>query len=380
MKLFYLFFIISTNLFGAEFENYLKVHNDQFIKYQKDIDADFKAYKKVYDEALSEYKSEIGKKWATTELSTNTKWVEYSNNYGAKKVVDYQKMKIYLSVIAKNRKEGEQKIGNLFDELYEYDVNKGFLNDKLEQKISKKLDKGRNILSSNEKLISDMMTKDEQKNLKNTIIAPMLKEVNFNENLIYTMELHIPKDRLLNKEKLYISQVSLVAKRFKLNSELIFAIIKNESSFNPLAKSYVPAFGLMQIVPQTGGVDAYENIYGMKKLLSGEFLFDPNNNILIGSSYLDVLMSKQLKGIKNQKSKLYCAIASYNGGSTRVASAFGFSKIKDAFFEINKMSDDEIYKKLIKDLPSNETKKYLFKVRQSMEEYEKLIKSGVLAT
>jgi len=31
-------------------------------------------------------------------------------------------------------------------------------------------------------------------------------------------------------------------------------------------------------------------------------------------------------------------------------------------------------------LPSNETKKYLFKVRQSMEEYEKLIKSGVLAT
>ena len=43
------------------------------------------------------------------------------------------------------------------------------------------------------------------------------------------------------------------------------------------------------------------------------------------------------------------------------------------------MSSDEVYKKLMKKLPYNETKKYLLKVTNRMDSYSKLIKKGDLS-
>ncbi len=377
IKLFFIA-IFSSVLFGSEFQNYLKAHNDEFTKYQKDIDNDFATYKKAYDEAFKEYKSEITKKWPTPEISTNFKWVEYDRGYDSKKVIDYQKKLIGIEVIAKNSKEAEQKIGKIFDDLFTYDVNKGFLNDILEQKISKKLGYGREPLQSNEKLIGDMYKKDEQQSIKNTIVADKLKEVKFNNTLIYKMEIPFPPNALLVKAKLYKNTVKEQAKKQNLDEALIYAIIENESSFNPLAKSNAPAFGLMQIVPQTAGVDSYYAIYGQKRLLTSEYLFEPTNNILIGSTYLNILYYTYLKDIKDPKNRLYCTIASYNGGSGGVASSFGAKSITQASNEINSLSSDELYKKLMEDLSSNETKKYLFKVRKSFNEYVNNLKKGGL--
>jgi len=374
-----LIILFCGTLFGSEFQNYLKAHNDQFVKYQKDIDNDFATYKKAYDEGLKEYKSEITKKWPTPEISTNFKWVEYDKNYNSKKAIDYQKQLIGLEVIAQNRKEAEMKLTKMFEDLYTYDVNKGFLNDILEQKISKKLGTGREQLQNKEKLIGDIVSKEEEQTIKDSIVADKLKEVKYNDKLIYKIELPFPPNALLKKAKLYKEQVKEQAKIQKIDEALIFAIIENESSFNPLAKSYVPAFGLMQIVPQTAGVDSYYALYGQKRLLDSEYLFEPNNNILIGTTYLNILYYKYLKDIKDPQNRLYCTIASYNGGSGGLAQAFnGAKKISLASSEINALSSDELYKKLMRDIASNETKKYLFKVRKSFNEYTNILKKGAL--
>jgi membrane-bound lytic murein transglycosylase C len=377
-KLFFIA-IFSITLFGSEFQNYLKAHNDEFVKYQKDIENDFATYKKAYDEGLKEYKSEITKKWPEPETSTNFKWVEYGSGYNSKKVVDYQKQMINIEVIAKDKKEAELKLTKIFEDLASYDVSKGFLNDVLEQKISKKLGIGRNPLQTKEKLIGDMITKEEEQTIKNSIVVGKLKEVKYNDKLIYKVEIPFPPNALLVKAKLYKDAVKEQAKKLNLDEELIYAIIQHESSFNPLAKSYVPAFGLMQIVPQTAGVDSYYALYGQKRLLDSEYLFEPNNNILIGSSYLNILYYKHLKDIKDSKSKLYCTIASYNTGSSNVSRAFsGAKNISLAINEINSMTSDEVYKKLMKDLPFEETKKYLFKVKRSVDEYALILKKETL--
>ena len=178
---------------------------------------------------------------------------------------------------------------------------------------------------------------------------------------------------------MYKTKIKEQSDKLNIKEELILGIIKNESSFNPLAKSHVPAFGLMQIVPQSAGIDAYNHLYGEKKLLDSEYLFDPNNNIMIGSTYLSILYYKHLKDIKDPQSRVYCTVASYNTGSSNVARAFGSStKISQAINEINSMSSEDVYVKLINDLPYDETKKYIARVKQSMEEYAKMLQNGTL--
>jgi membrane-bound lytic murein transglycosylase C len=90
------------------------------------------------------------------------------------------------------------------------------------------------------------------------------------------------------------------------------------------------------------------------------------------------LYYKHLKDIKDPQSRVYCTIASYNTGSSNVARAFGSStKISQAINEINSISSEDVYVKLINDLPYDETKKYIARVKQSMEEYAKMLQKNI---
>jgi membrane-bound lytic murein transglycosylase C len=60
---------------------------------------------------------------------------------------------------------------------------------------------------------------------------------------------------------------------------LIYAIIKIESSFNPYAVSSAPAYGMMQLVPSSGGREAYRKAKGEDKMPDKEYLFNADNNI-----------------------------------------------------------------------------------------------------
>lgn len=160
------------------------------------------------------------------------------------------------------------------------------------------------------------------------------------------------------------------ATRFGLSEPLVYAIIKNESAYNPRAVSHVPAYGLMQLVPVSGGVDAYNFVYKQKKILQPEYLFDPGQNIELGSAYLHILDTRYLRGITNPTARLWCVISGYNTGAGNVARAFvGKKSVRQAYPVINRMTPDAVYAHLRKNLPYDETRRYLKKVRASMEAY-----------
>lgn len=79
----------------------------------------------------------------------------------------------------------------------------------------------------------------------------------------------------------YISIVDKYSKELKVESSLILGIIGAESFFNPLAKSHIPAYGLMQI---NSFILSKEN-----KSITYRELYNPDTNIKLGTKYISTL-------------------------------------------------------------------------------------------
>ncbi len=151
---------------------------------------------------------------------------------------------------------------------------------------------------------------------------------------------------------------------------VILAIIETESSYNPRAISRVPAFGLMQLVPKTAGIDAHNYVHGQKKILSPDYLFDETNNLQLGTAYFKLLKSRYLRKIEDPQSRFYCAVSSYNTGVGNLAKTFtGKKNLSKAAKVINKMTANEVYQFLLKNLPAEETRNYLKKIVNRRAKY-----------
>ncbi len=177
-----------------------------------------------------------------------------------------------------------------------------------------------------------------------------------------------------------IEEVKPYAKQFasawQLPVPLIIAVIHTESSFNPLAVSHIPAYGLMQVVPSSAGIDVNEFLHDQREPLAKEYLFISEQNVEAGSAYLHLLNSRYLRKVDNPLSRLYCAIAAYNTGVGNVARAFNNGKpsnMSDAVVDkINTMSPEAVYDFLTANLPYDETRRYLVKVKSRMEKYQNI--------
>jgi membrane-bound lytic murein transglycosylase C len=168
----------------------------------------------------------------------------------------------------------------------------------------------------------------------------------------------------------YEAEVLAHARRHALAPSLVLAVIQIESAFNPMAVSPAPAYGLMQLVPSSGGLDAYRFLHGQPKLLDPPALFDPMTNVKLGTAYLKLLDSRYLALVRDPTSRLYCVIAGYNTGAGNVARAFtGGSSVRAAAERINRLSPERVLEHLRARLPFEETRAYLTNVVRAREGY-----------
>lgn len=75
---------------------------------------------------------------------------------------------------------------------------------------------------------------------------------------------------------------------FRVDRALIYALIRQESAFNPKAKSWAGASGLMQIMPRTAGYVARDRRYRSSKRTH---LFRPEVNLELGQKYIEMLLA-----------------------------------------------------------------------------------------
>ncbi len=164
--------------------------------------------------------------------------------------------------------------------------------------------------------------------------------------------------------------VEKFAGKYGVLPSLIYALMETESSFNPRARSGVPAYGLMQLVPRSGARDAYRYVHKQDRLLPASYLYDPANNVELGCAFMHILSNRYLKKITHPLSRMFCAIAAYNTGAGNVARAFTNTRsVNQAAPVINGMSPDEVYTRLRQDLPYEETRNYIKKVTDRMPQY-----------
>jgi len=93
---------------------------------------------------------------------------------------------------------------------------------------------------------------------------------------------------------------------FTIDRALIYALVRQESGFNPNAKSRDGARGLMQLMPSTASFIARDGGFRKRKRKQ---LFDPETNLDLGQRYLSHLLADRAVG-----GNLFLLTTAYNGG------------------------------------------------------------------
>lgn len=330
---------------------------------------------------------EVRKLWSSVELSGKSKWVEYGNNWQSKRVVDYASNEIRVSVLKPmTTQELKEFAGAELKALLGSTVSAALQRDPVLKRTFDVTDES----GLDELVFSELFKTDKPADKDIARLAKQLmvraytryqdqvamrgdlngQSLSLAKTLTYVVPL--PKNRMRNKARQYLPLVKKYSKEFQIPADVMMAIMHTESHFNPLARSHIPAFGLMQIVPRSAGRDASRVIFSKKKLLSAGFLYKPENNIKVGAAYLNVLSFRYLKKIENPVSRLYCMVAAYNTGSANVARAFTpVPKMQEAVSVINGMSNQQVLMRLIKYLPQRETKEYVEKVLKRRKLYSR---------
>lgn len=354
---------------------------DEFETYKQKQNKAFKDYKTKLEQEYSNYKKELSGHWNQPELSTNKKWVSYTKDQKNRSNVDFEKNNYTIEVIAKTLDDAKSQLKERITYIASKNTQQVVQTDPLQKEVAK-ISQSSDVVSSsvNAKpilstlLFTNKPTKTDLNNYATqTIQANKItktKAKDKNEN-IYKIVVKLPKNSKIKRSALYQGEVSKNSKRFKMPVELLFAIMQTESDFNPFAKSYIPAYGLMQLVPYSGGADAYRFIYKKKGKPSATYLYNSANNIQMGSAYLHILYYNYLKKIRDPLSRLYCTIAAYNTGAGNIAWAFTRThNVNKATPKINAMTPEEVYNTLLSDLKYDEPKHYLKRVTKRMKVYK----------
>jgi len=184
----------------------------------------------------------------------------------------------------------------------------------------------------------------------------------------HAVSFDLVRDHLHVRAAKYAGTIRERATRFSVSENLIYAVMKTESDFNPFAVSSAPAFGLMQIVPSSAGAEVTKFLTGKAGKPSKELLFEPENNVLYGTAYLHLLDTRHLSAITDPIAREYCTIAAYNGGSGAVLRSFDRDRTRAAA-RINSMPPADVYTHLRTKMPADETRRYLEKVVQAKKQF-----------
>ena len=125
--------------------------------------------------------------------------------------------------------------------------------------------------------------------------------------------------RPVRPEEAYEALIQEAAAAYELSPDLIRAVMRTESSFNPFVVSPVGAQGLMQLMP------------ALAKEMGVTDAFDPRQNVMGGAKYLRQLLDRH-------RGNVPLTLASYNAGPGNVAKYKGVPPFRETRNYVRKIT------------------------------------------
>jgi membrane-bound lytic murein transglycosylase C len=401
---------------------------EEFQQWKSDYLAEYQKFRKEHFKRVDDIRDNLISLWGESEVSSASKYIEYSEDKKTKTTIDFENNELRISVLHnEGEKVNQESVIDSLKDMAGSSSNNATLSQiigkpltansaeslvkraKVSQESTALIKNEKRLISKEINLIEEQsqaqrsqidkmydlvsldsldtedVAKETEKSIKQEkaqiekekhvrIASLQAKTAKLNNSkkrdalknkkiTIYTMPLGNKKD--LAKAKPYIANVKIQSDRWELSPSLLLAIMHTESYFNPKAQSHIPAFGLMQIVPRSAGIDVNRFLYKKDEAMTDSYLFQSDKNIETGVAYMHILNSRYLRKITNPESRMYCMIAAYNTGSGNVAKTFnkdGSRNINRAAKIINELSPKEVYEHLLINLPYDETKDYVKRV------------------
>ncbi len=372
----------------SEYEKYVREQNEKMQQMKQSQDDGIKKLQKEYEdyvkaeqEAYNKFLKEKEEKWGKGNVkeSTQKDWVEYTDNGNVRTNVDFETGQATIEIIQDkgtpvDKKEIEKQLKFL---LTTQGTTKDY-NSKVEKAVplqEKPVLENQVVTPKGEVITEKKIDEGVKEIVENT--KPLVKPIKGEDKVereVVVVKLDLAPDHIKTRASNYIKEVQKYCQKWDVDPALAFAIMQTESSFNPKAKSYVPAYGLMQIVPRSAGADCAQSLKKPFSAPTANYLYEPENNIEMGVHYLYLLKKRYYTKVTDTRSQNLCVIASYNTGAGNVARALrGDTNISKAIPQINDMTYEQLFKYFERRLLP-ETQNYIRKVTERMNNFKTWIK------
>ena len=341
---------------------------------------DLRSIQRDFQTLMAALTGEVGKKWGTKDvkLPEQKKYVKYTQNYRSRAIVDFDAGNILIETL--DEKDPRASLKNA--------VVTTLLTPNDPRSVDLFTDKEITLTSDKEPYLLGLVLDQSGKPVRTPADAEQFADTLLAKNTTtrkidqeegpktaHMVNISMVTNFSHKQAEKYRTVVGQFAERFQISPSLVFAIIRTESNFNPFAVSSAPAYPLMQLVPTSGGRDAYRKAKGEDKAPSRDYLFDPDNNIELGTAYLNVLTYTQLDDVTDPVSREYCVISAYNTGAGNVFKTFSKDQ-RGALQQINALQPAALYDRLRSGLPYQETRDYLAKVVGFRKQFVTIGESG----
>lgn len=358
------------------YEEWAERQRRAFLDFRQGVTRAYRRFYRRQREAWESYRDSIAELWGREEVEVDSvdRWVAYSEDFRRRKSMDFRKGVARAEILvppgqasdtARLKRELRQQVRDLLTTRGEHPHLESeptgelpLLADQVETPEGVVVDS-----ANASAFAADLVT-------AGAVETDTVRGEDGVGRVAASVEVPLVPDHLRRRASRFRRLVQRHAARFDLPAPLVFAVIHTESWFNPTARSPAPAYGLMQLVPESGGRAAYNYVYGEDRLLEPDYLYEPPNNVELGGAYLALLMGRYFGEVEDARSRRYLAVAAYNTGAGNVARALvGGTDVDAAVVAANRMSPDRLYERLRSALPYRETRDYLKKVTDRVPLY-----------